>query len=1214
MPSSISSSPASPSRDLRTFVENALRSLEQPEAARGTSKRVRILKKILRIFPREASVVIWAHFQNELGLALTRISTDSSAAEKLEQAIAAYHRALEVRTREGDEEGWAITSFNLAGTLQKLETPECLLRAAEIYGQVLEVFTVARFPDEWAKVRINQGYLLASLGNEPQSKEFEEALLALEEGLQVLPPERFPNDWGNAAMDLATLLAKRLQGSRADNLERSIGLYRGAAEAFDHAGLPIEKARTQAYLAADLIQRQQGSRAVNLEEAIHLCDEALAVLAETEDPGRVAAWLHLGHALRHYGIGDRRKNQEDAIQAYQFALQAAALESPQLISGIWLGLAYVYQERWNGDPRENIERAFACCEEARTHLNSHSDPSSWAGMFICSANTHLEAFFDSRQEHLECAVQLARKAFEILKGSENPHDWAPAAITLANALRQQQRHPPKALGLQEAKNLYEKVLAALGPVEAPFLWARTATSLGIAYRDSDVGDRSANLERARELFEKALEIQERELTALDWAVAEMHLGSVYSERLLGAREENYERAKDCIEAAIQVQELLGDTINLALARMYLGSVLLNRRRGDHQENIDSAIDNLEQAREVFSAYGRRVDLGNTLLNLASAYQQRESADEQEDIRLGLAACDEGMAIFPREESAYHWAIGTQLRAQLWSRSEGSKERAVAEFHEALEVFRPEALPSLCRMTAHNLGDHHFATGEWAEAVTAYELGAVAEEHLVRAARELAAREAELAESIDLHHKLAFALARCGRHLDAVLALETARARIVLETVGSLDEVRARLAVRADLADIARAAGGDGPLVYLAATPAGALMLTVFAGRPPASEIAIAVEPLWSPALTADFLDALLMEWEESELVGGFLNAVVVGPDELDALLPPILEELGEKLGKPLAEMLLARLESAAVLIPTGRMALLPLHAMSWTGPNGPTTLCEVLDLTYSPSAKLRAFARQQLERVSPKLHLLGIVDPSPEERPLELARFELTAVAKHFPPQASRIFEGAAATSENILPLLADATYLHFSCHGLLETRNPRQSYLELAAGERLSLGEVLTGESMLAARLVVLSACQTGVIESQSAPDAALGFPAGFLAAGAAGVLASLWKVEEVSTALLIRAFYHFHLAEGSLGRDSLSPPAALRRSQLWLREVQAGDLAAFFDGEGELLGGRLRVDQNPAIAEVAARVSTRFWLLDPAAKPFAAPRYWAGFVFSGA
>ncbi|HQR66222.1 MAG TPA: CHAT domain-containing protein, partial [Thermoanaerobaculia bacterium] len=76
-----------------------------------------------------------------------------------------------------------------------------------------------------------------------------------------------------------------------------------------------------------------------------------------------------------------------------------------------------------------------------------------------------------------------------------------------------------------------------------------------------------------------------------------------------------------------------------------------------------------------------------------------------------------------------------------------------------------------------------------------------------------------------------------------------------------------------------------------------------------------------------------------------------------------------------------------------------------------------------------------------------------------------------------------------------------------------------------------------------VLSACHTA-LGREIRGEGVVGLARGFLYAGAARVVASLWKVDDVATAELMTRFY-----EGMLGPARLSPAAALRAAQaaLW-------------------------------------------------------------------
>ena len=74
-----------------------------------------------------------------------------------------------------------------------------------------------------------------------------------------------------------------------------------------------------------------------------------------------------------------------------------------------------------------------------------------------------------------------------------------------------------------------------------------------------------------------------------------------------------------------------------------------------------------------------------------------------------------------------------------------------------------------------------------------------------------------------------------------------------------------------------------------------------------------------------------------------------------------------------------------------------------------------------------------------------------------------------------------------------------------------------------------------LSADVVVLSACQTG-LGKEIKGEGLVGLTRGFMYAGAQRVVASLWQVDDLATAELMKRFYNGML------KDNLRPAAALR------------------------------------------------------------------------
>lgn len=130
-------------------------------------------------------------------------------------------------------------------------------------------------------------------------------------------------------------------------------------------------------------------------------------------------------------------------------------------------------------------------------------------------------------------------------------------------------------------------------------------------------------------------------------------------------------------------------------------------------------------------------------------------------------------------------------------------------------------------------------------------------------------------------------------------------------------------------------------------------------------------------------------------------------------------------------------------------------------------------------------------------------------------------------------------------PELAQYRIVHFATHGFIDYQHPELSGLVLSLVDqngRPQEGYVRLHDIYnlkLSADLVVLSACNTGLGKDVKG-EGLIGLTRGFMYAGAGGVAASLWKVDDDATAELMKHFY-----EGMFKRG-LTPAAALRDAQL--------------------------------------------------------------------
>jgi CHAT domain-containing protein len=141
-------------------------------------------------------------------------------------------------------------------------------------------------------------------------------------------------------------------------------------------------------------------------------------------------------------------------------------------------------------------------------------------------------------------------------------------------------------------------------------------------------------------------------------------------------------------------------------------------------------------------------------------------------------------------------------------------------------------------------------------------------------------------------------------------------------------------------------------------------------------------------------------------------------------------------------------------------------------------------------------------------------------------------------------FDASKANAES--PELADYQMVHFATHGVLDQDHPELSGVVFSLYDQngqsvdgfLRLNEIFNLK--LPVELVVLSACQSGQGKLIGG-EGLVGLTRGFMYAGAASMVVSLWKVDDAATAELMTRFY-----QKMLGSEHLRPPAALRAAQL--------------------------------------------------------------------
>jgi CHAT domain-containing protein len=143
--------------------------------------------------------------------------------------------------------------------------------------------------------------------------------------------------------------------------------------------------------------------------------------------------------------------------------------------------------------------------------------------------------------------------------------------------------------------------------------------------------------------------------------------------------------------------------------------------------------------------------------------------------------------------------------------------------------------------------------------------------------------------------------------------------------------------------------------------------------------------------------------------------------------------------------------------------------------------------------------------------------------PLPNTRIEVQTIASLYPAASTKVLLGRDASKSSLAKeVLGDYQDIHIATHAFYDEGRPERSGIVLSAGAHddgvLRFGDIV--KLRLKADLVVLSACQTGLGKLVRG-EGLDGLARAFLFAGTPRVVVSLWNVNDVATADLMKAFY---------------------------------------------------------------------------------------------
>ena len=255
--------------------------------------------------------------------------------------------------------------------------------------------------------------------------------------------------------------------------------------------------------------------------------------------------------------------------------------------------------------------------------------------------------------------------------------------------------------------------------------------------------------------------------------------------------------------------------------------------------------------------------------------------------------------------------------------------------------------------------------------------------------------------------------------------------------------------------------------------------------------------------------------------------------------------------------------TSLIIVPHGILNYLPYAALVRSAGADERFLVDDYVLSYLPSASAASSGVRNNEETE---HLLAL---APVRSNLRYAAGEARAIAAAFGSNGKAMI-GREATETSFRRTAGRYDIIHFATHGFFNKENPLFSGVELEKDVendgRLEVHEILG--LRLKAQLVTLSACETamgsGYFTEIPAGDEFVGLTRAFLSAGASTVAATLWQVNDRSTAELMRTFYRgitHHTVPKSLAqaqRAMLHGDAAHRHPYYWSAFVVVGSAGA--------------------------------------------------------
>ena len=654
-------------------------------------------------------------------------------------------------------------------------------------------------------------------------------------------------------------------------------------------------------------------------------------------------------------------------------------------------------------------------------------------------------------------------------------------------------------------------------------------------------------------------------------------------------------------------------------------------------------------------------------NLANAYCNRIRGDKAENLEQAIALYTEALTVYTFDIFPQDWAMTQNNLANAYSgRIRGDKaenlEQAIIFYHNALKIRTKEEDPLNCLQTACNLADLHYKKQQWQPSTEAYYIAVEALENARLEALNPQSRQEVLSNSIDVFHRIIQSHLNLNQPEKALEYIERSKARNLVELmtqknlkpqcvsqtiIEEYDRLRQQVVneqIRLQHQSIKQNLSRTDNLMphvqdysYLQEYQQ---QLDIFI-----EQQITPIDPTFKLTQKVEFItfakiqsltdpETCLMQWyitnekilafivssddninvwqsTENDLeklietVNHYLQLYYSdnGKQEWIKQLPNLLQSFSETLHLNEIINLIPSTCKRLIIIPHRFLHILPIHAFPISEDK---VLQDKYTVQYTPSCQL--LQRIQKPEQYELTNFLAIQNPTKD---LTFTDLEVNIIATLF--TQNQIIAKDNATQNTVTTQLKNPNYHchHFSCHSSFNPNNPLESALILAEKELFTLSEIFE-LNLKKSRLVVLSACETGMIDLQSLSDEYIGLPSGFLFAGSQNVVSSLWTVSDLSTAFLMIKFYQILLDRN----QQVSVAVALKTAQNWLQNLTVKEyLSQLNDCQQTIkpIQQKLTVKEFTRLMDIIEDEQIRIKGMESNYKLFENAFYWAAFTALG-